>query len=102
MANETLATKINDSTGFADTGKHYHFWLTKQLTDDDIENGKIVIKLDPYRIAEIYGMTDFALMTILKKTLCAGNRGHKDLKQDLLDIITAAKRRIEMLDEDDG
>ena len=58
------------------------------------------IQLDPYRIAEIYQLHDFALQTILKKTLVAGKRGHKDFKQDLLDIICAAERRLQMLEED--
>jgi hypothetical protein len=57
------------------------------------------IKLDPYRIAEIYRLNDPALFTILKKTLRAG-RAHKDLCQDLKDIINAAERRLEMLIED--
>lgn len=70
-----------------DTGQHYR------------HNYK-GINLDPFRIAAIYGMTDFALLTILKKCLCAGNRGHKDKRRDLEDIITAAQRAIEMLDED--
>jgi hypothetical protein len=58
------------------------------------------IKLDPFRIAKIYSMTDFELMTILKKVLKAGDRGHKDKRQDLLDIINAAQRAIEIMDED--
>jgi len=70
-----------------DTGSHYRFTY----------NG---IKLDPFRIAQIYGITDFAILTILKKCLVCGNRGHKDLKRDLQDIITAAQRKLEMLKED--
>lgn len=72
-----------------DTGTHYRFE----------HKG---IKLDPFRIAQIYGMTDFCMMTILKKTLCAGNRGHKDFEQDLKDIICAAQRKLEMLSEDNN
>ncbi|MGZ4975753.1 MAG: hypothetical protein ACXV8O_01275 [Methylobacter sp.] len=33
------------------------------------------IKLDPFRIGQIYGITSLAMFTILKKCLCAGNRG---------------------------
>jgi hypothetical protein len=71
-----------------DHGQHYRFAY----------NG---INLDPFRICQIYHVNDFALQTIIKKALCAGGRGHKDFRQDLLDIICAAERRIEMLDEDD-
>ena len=57
------------------------------------------IKLDPARIAKIYNMTDHMEFSILKKILRIGN-AHKDKRQDLKDIINAAQRRLEMLDED--
>ena len=71
-----------------DAGAHYRFQYRG-------------LNLDPFRIAQIYNMTDFCMMTILKKTLCAGNRGHKDFKQDLKDIICAAQRKLEMIKEDE-
>lgn len=83
-----------------DTGAHYRFEHKVNLTQKDIENGFVVVKLDPFRIARIYKMTSFALMTILKKCLCAGNRGHKDYREDLKDIINAADREIEIIKED--
>ena len=70
-----------------DAGSHYRFSYRG-------------LNLDPFRIAQTYGMTDFCMMTILKKCLCAGNRGHKDFEQDLKDIICAAQRKLEMLQED--
>lgn len=70
-----------------DTGSHYRY----------IYKG---IKLDPARIVQIYGCKNLMAGTIAKKALCAGNRGHKDLLQDLDDIITAAKRWKEMVIED--
>jgi len=57
------------------------------------------IKLDPARIAKVYNMTDHLDFTILKKELRMG-RGQKDNRQDLTDIISAAQRRLEMMDED--
>lgn len=57
------------------------------------------IKLDPFRIAKIYGITDFGQQTILKKALRMGT-AHKDRKQDLKDIICAAERMLEMIGED--
>jgi hypothetical protein len=89
MTQDNLATRDDDNdNNNHDTGAHYRFMY----------NG---VKLDPFRIANIYGVNDFALQTILKKCLCAGERGHKDKRRDLEDIITAAKRAIEMIDEDD-
>lgn len=58
------------------------------------------IKLDPARICKVYGQTDILMTTIVKKALAAGERGHKDFRQDLIDIISAAERRLEMMDED--
>lgn len=63
------------------------------------------IKLDPARIAEVYGINQRdgsgMLFTILKKCLRAGT-AHKGLEQDLKDIIAAAERKLEMLGEDNG
>jgi hypothetical protein len=90
MTQDNLATRIDiDYDACVDTGKHYRYMYKG-------------VKLDPYRICKIYRIDDFALQTIVKKALCAGLRGHKSRRQDLLDIITAAKRAIEMLDEDEA
>ncbi len=70
-----------------DQGKHYRYSYRG-------------IQLDPARIAKIYNIKSGMLFTILKKCLCAGNRGHKDYIQDLKDIITAAEREIDIVEED--
>lgn len=59
------------------------------------------IKLDPYRIADIYGITNHAQFSALKKILCAGERGHKDVWQDVADIKNACDRWLEMFTEDE-
>lgn len=58
------------------------------------------IKLDPYRIAEIYGITDHAMFQALKKLLVAGQRGNKSVEQDITEARDALNRKIEMLSED--
>lgn len=58
-------------------------------------------KVDVYRIIDLFGVTDGALQHIAKKALCAGDRGHKDFRQDLEDILDSIERRLEMLDEDE-
>jgi len=83
-----------------DAGKHYRFQLTVKVDKADAHKGYKIINLDPFRIAAIYGIKDFALNTILKKVLVTGNRGHKDERQDLLDIISAAERKLQMMSED--
>lgn len=57
------------------------------------------LKLDPYRISEIYGHSGIQ-HHLAKKALCAGTRGHKDLLQDLNDIIATATRWKKMVEED--
>ena len=83
-----------------DAGKHYRFGYTVKVTQEDLDRGFIEVNLDPFRIAAIYGMTCFAAKTILKKVLVVGNRGYKDETQDLKDIISAAERKLQMLEED--
>ena len=83
-----------------DQGAHYRYKYKVKLTEIDIKRGFVVINLDPFRIAQIYKISCFALQTILKKCLCTGKRGHKDANQDLDDIINAARRKKEMLMED--
>ena len=83
-----------------DEGEHYRFGVEIAISEEDAARGFVDINLDPFRIAAIYHMEDFALKTILKKTLVAGNRGHKDISQDLKDIICAAQRKLEMIEED--
>jgi hypothetical protein len=98
---EGLAPKDGDEIKRdVDPGAHYRFEHRVNLTEQDEARGYVIVKLDPFRISTIYQMTDFALDTILKKCLCAGNRGYKDFAQDLRDIIGAAQRRLEMLKED--
>lgn len=93
---KVLDTKVKHE----DQGAHYRYSLTVRLQDSDIKSGTITVKLDPFRVAAIYKMNSFALKTVLKKILCAGNRGHKDYKQDIKDCITALERELQMIEED--
>ena len=56
--------------------------------------------IDPYRIADLYDLHPCA-DHIMKKSLCAGGRGHKDLLRDIQDIIDTAERWKEMIEEDE-
>ena len=53
-----------------------------------------VDEVDFYEIAKRYNVTDPAIQHILKKCLAIGNRGHKDLETDLMDILKTAKRAL--------
>ena len=83
-----------------DAGNHYRFTITQVLTSENISEGSVTINLDPFRIAKIYKMTSFPLQTVLKKILCAGDRGSKSYAQDIKDSLCALERELEMLEED--
>ena len=59
------------------------------------------IKLDPYRILSVYGVTCPAMQHAIKKLLRAGN-SVKDLEQDIQEVIDTLKRKLEMIEEDRG
>ncbi len=81
---EELAVGLPKKT--TDTGAHYRFEYKG-------------IKLDPARIARVYSIGSGMQFTILKKVLRMGT-AHKDKRQDLLDIIGAAERELELMEED--
>jgi hypothetical protein len=56
--------------------------------------------IDVYRIIDLFGVTCPVAQHVLKKSLAAGQRGHKDLRKDWQDIMDSAERRLQMLDED--
>lgn len=56
--------------------------------------------IDVYRVLELFAVTDPVLQHIVKKALCAGQRGAKDRERDICDIRDSAARRLAMLDED--
>lgn len=90
LINEHMCGRIVEKTEQAcpkDPGGHYRKYYKG-------------IQLDPYRVASVYNISSGPQFQILKKALGLGTRGHKDAKQDLLDIISAATRALEMMEED--
>lgn len=66
-----------------------------------IRVGDVVVKLDPYRIAEIYGIKDMAHAHALKKILRLG-KGHKSIDRDIDETIDALKRLKQMREENEN
>lgn len=56
--------------------------------------------LDVYRLIDLFNITCPVAQHVFKKSMAAGQRGHKDLLKDWQDILDSAERRLEMLDED--
>ena len=80
-----------------DPGAHYRKFFQVTVTDRDVQNGIANIEADRYAIALLYDINDGMRFTILKKILRCG-KSVKDERQDLLDIISAAERRIREID----
>ena len=55
--------------------------------------------VDVYDVLSAFNVTNPALQHLIKKALCAGLRGHKDKRTDMEEILSAAKRALE-LEED--
>jgi hypothetical protein len=56
--------------------------------------------VDVYRVLELFGVTHPARAHAIKKLLCAGDRGNKNLLKDLQEAVVSVQREIEMRQED--
>ena len=65
----------------------------KRVISNEFGTGQTV---DVYDVIEAFQVTCPALQHLIKKALCAGLRGHKDAKQDLVDIKDSAERAIQL------
>jgi hypothetical protein len=54
---------------------------------------------DVYRVLSAFEVTNPQLQHLVKKALCAGLRGHKDTRQDLVDILHSAQSALDMFDD---
>lgn len=57
--------------------------------------------IDIYRVLMLYGVTDPCIAHAIKKLLCAGQRGGKDMEQDIQESIDALVRWQDMCSEDE-
>lgn len=64
----------------------------------DVEKLKSV---DVYRVLSLFDVKSHAVGHAIKKLLCAGKRGAKDYRQDLLEAKASIERELAMMDEED-
>jgi hypothetical protein len=57
------------------------------------------VQVDVDRVLEAYKPAHPQLAHAAKKALCAGTRGHKSLRQDILDIIESAENALVLHDQ---
>lgn len=60
-----------------------------------ITENLVGMQLDPALIAELYNVSPL-LLQALKKLLLAGNRGLKNREDDLIGVISAVQRQLEI------
>lgn len=56
--------------------------------------------IDFYRLALLYNITDPCIQHAVKKLLAIGNRGHKNRRHDINDVIDSLQARLRIMDED--
>lgn len=57
--------------------------------------------VDVYRVLELFEVTDPCLQHAVKKLLCAGGRGAKDIEQDVQEAMDTLERYQDMCREDE-
>lgn len=91
LKRESINDKIATAEAARQEEKHSHY-------KKDVSHLNVI---DPYRIADLYDLHPCA-DHIMKKSLCTGNRGHKDTLRDIQDIIDTAERWKQMIEEDNN
>lgn len=84
----------------ADTGAHYRYSYRARITDEDIARGFVEVKLDPYRIADIYQLGGGPREHIVKKGLRGTAKG--DTERGLIRQLRDALNRWEEMLVEDG
>jgi hypothetical protein len=71
--------------------KHSHYFKDVRHLDG----------IDVYRVLELFNVTDPCLQHAIKKLLCAGGRGAKDMEQDVQEAMDTLERWQDMCREDE-
>ncbi len=58
-------------------------------------NKPVEIEIDSYDVDRLFPLDSGALIHARKKLMCPGERGHKDYKTDLKDIIASVQRELD-------
>jgi hypothetical protein len=79
--------------------KHYMTIYKRKLTPAECEAGEVLIVMDPYRVSKLFNISGGAREQILKKCLRWTSKGHTE-GVVCHEIISAARRHLEILRED--
>lgn len=61
-----------------DVGSHYRFTYRHALSNEEIEAGVAMVKMDPYRICTLYEVGGGPLEHMIKKALRGVRKGHSE------------------------
>ncbi|UQS93303.1 hypothetical protein Scipio_00074 [Acinetobacter phage Scipio] len=83
---------VNEEMKLLNSKKHHHYFK-------DVSN---LLELDVYRVLKLFDVTDPCIQHAVKKLLCAGGRGVKDVDKDVHEAIDSLLRYEEMRREDEA
>lgn len=83
---------VNEEMKSLNSKKHSHYFK-------DVSN---LLELDVYRVLKLFDVTDPCIQHAVKKLLCAGGRGVKDVDKDVHEAIDSLLRYEEMRKEDEA
>ncbi|MDY7116582.1 hypothetical protein RAN53_09485 [Halomonas sp. SSL-5] len=83
----------------ADPAGHYRHVIRAPITDEDIARGYTEVKLDPYRVCDIYATGGGPREQMVKKLLRWTDKGQSE-ERVIGEIESALKRWKEMREED--
>jgi hypothetical protein len=94
FGNKILVKSPDNITSFhgitEEKSKHSHYF----------KDASHLSAIDVYRVLELFGVTDQKIGHAVKKLLCAGQRGQKDIGKDIQEAIDSLERWKSMREED--
>ena len=75
--------------------------MTNQTADAHYQYSYNGFKLDPYRIIDVYGITNPAQQHAIKKLLRAGTKPGHSVEREINEVILCLTRWLEMIQEDE-
>lgn len=96
VSEEHVAVAEGSKEEVVDRGSHYRYSFRLNLTEEDKENGFVMVNIDPYRISEVYKLGGWR-EHLFKKTIRGIDKGHteEELIEELQCTINRAKQMFE-------
>lgn len=96
---DAIGQNGNEGLHYADPAAHYRHTVRAPIRDEDIARGYTEVKLDPYRVCDVYQTGGGPREQMIKKLLRWTDKGQSEDKV-LAEIESALTRWKEMREED--